>query len=189
MVHRGGRGHLGVLPWAYCLMPNHVYLVAVPTGAEGLRLGIAEAHRRYSRRVNVREGWRGHLWQGRFASFVLDERWLWAAVRYVENNPVRAGLARRAEAWRWSSAAAHVAGHDDELVAVGPMLERLGPTDGTWRKYLRGDTPADVAERLWRHESTGRPLGSDAFVEALEQSLGRPLRPRKRGPKPKTKEN
>ncbi len=78
--------------WAYCLMPNHVHLIAVPDSAEGLRRAIGEAHRRYTRMVNFREGWRGHLWQGRFASFVLHEAYLLTAARYVELNPVRAGL-------------------------------------------------------------------------------------------------
>ena len=78
----------GVRIWAYCLMPNHVHLVAVPSSEGGLRRAIGEAHRRYTRRVNFREGWRGHLWQGRFASFVMDESYLLAAARYVELNPV-----------------------------------------------------------------------------------------------------
>ena len=78
--------------WAYCLMPNHVHLIAVPNSEDGLRQGIGEAHRRYTRRVNFRERWRGHLWQGRFASFVLDDNYLPAATRYVEMNPVRAGM-------------------------------------------------------------------------------------------------
>ena len=73
--------------WAYCLMPNHVHLIAVPVSPDGLRLAIGEVHRRYTRMVNFREGWRGHLWQGRFASFVLDEPYVLTAVRYVELNP------------------------------------------------------------------------------------------------------
>ena len=79
----------GIEIWAYCLMPNHVHLIAVPNSEDGLRRGIGEAHRRYTRRVNFRERWRGHLWQGRFASFVLDDLYLLAATRYVEMNPVR----------------------------------------------------------------------------------------------------
>ena len=78
--------------WAYCLMPNHVHLVAVPESEDGLRRGIGEAHRRYTRRINFRERWRGHLWQGRFASYAMEERYLLAAARYIEMNPVRAGL-------------------------------------------------------------------------------------------------
>ena len=77
--------------WAYCLMPNHVHLIAVPQSADGLARAIGEVHRRYTCMVNFREGWRGHLWQGRFASFVLDKPYLLTAARYVELNPVRAG--------------------------------------------------------------------------------------------------
>ena len=58
--------------WAYCLMPNHVHIIATPRAADGLRRAIGETHRRYTRRVNFREGWRGYLWQGRFSSVVLD---------------------------------------------------------------------------------------------------------------------
>ena len=69
----------GVAVWAYCLMPNHVHLILVPPDEDGLRAALGEAHRRYTRRVNFREGWRGYLWQGRFASFAMDERHLLAA--------------------------------------------------------------------------------------------------------------
>ncbi len=112
--------------WAYCLMPNHVHLIAVPKTADGLNRAIGEAHRRYSRMVNVREKWRGHLWQGRFASYALDEPYLLTAARYIELNPVRAGLVRSPSRYRWSSAAAHMRGRDDALVRVRP-LKRLVP--------------------------------------------------------------
>ncbi|MDD5168160.1 MAG: transposase [Syntrophales bacterium] len=78
--------------WAYCLMPNHVHLIAVPDSEEALARAIGEAHRRYTRRINFREGWRGHLWQERFASFPMEESYLLAAARYVEMNPVASGL-------------------------------------------------------------------------------------------------
>ena len=112
----------GVEIWSYCLMPNHVHLIAVPQTADGLRRGIGEAHRRYTRRINFREKWRGYLWQGRFASFVMDEPYLLAAARYVELNPVRAKLVEHAPKWRWSSAKAHLSGRDDRLVKVAPLL-------------------------------------------------------------------
>ena len=98
----------GVEIWAYCLMPNHVHLVAVPQSKDGLRRAIGEAHRRYTRRINFREKWRGYLWQGRFASFVMDEPYLLAAARYVELNPLRANLVADAAEWPWSSAGAHL---------------------------------------------------------------------------------
>ena len=87
----------GVEVWAYCLMPNHVHLLAVPKSEEGLRGALGEAHRRYTRLMNFRESWRGHLWQGRFSSFVMDESYLLAAARYVKLNPVRARLVEKPE--------------------------------------------------------------------------------------------
>jgi putative transposase len=96
--------------WAWCLMPNHVHLILVPPEADSLRASLGEAHRRYTRHVNSRAGWRGFLWQGRFASCPMDEAHLLTAARYVERNPVRAKLARRPRDWRWSSARAHLAG-------------------------------------------------------------------------------
>jgi putative transposase len=171
----------GVAVWAYCLMPNHVHLVLVPQDEDGLRRVLGEAHRRYTRRVNFREGWRGHLWQERFHSFAMDEGHLLAAARYVELNPVRAGLARRARDWRWSSARAHLAGRDDALVQVAPLLELVGD----WRAFLAGGLEDEALEALRRHTRTGRPLGSAAFLERLEARLGRALRPGKRGRKPK----
>ena len=110
--------------WAWCLMPNHVHLIAVPKNEEGLARAIGEAHRRYTRRINSREGWRGHLWQERFASFPMDENYLLVATRYVEMNPVRAGMVHAPEDYRWSSARAHLEGQDDQLVKVAPLLER-----------------------------------------------------------------
>jgi REP-associated tyrosine transposase len=86
----------GTRVWAYCLMPNHVHLVMVPSHLDGLRAALGEAHRQYTRAVNFRKRWRGRLWQERFHSFPMDEAYLLAAVRYVEQNPVAARLCRRA---------------------------------------------------------------------------------------------
>jgi len=115
--------HYGIDVWAYCLMPNHVHLIAVPQTQDAIRLAIGEAHRRYSRFINFREGWRGHLWQGRFASYVMDEPYLLACARYIENNPVRAKLVCKPENWVWSSAGAHIKGENDRLVKVEPLLK------------------------------------------------------------------
>jgi putative transposase len=172
-------GEAGVAVWAYCLMPNHVHLILVPETGDGLAEGLGEAHRRYTRRINFREGWRGYLWQGRFASFPLDEAHLHAAGRYVELNPVRAGLVRRAKDWPWSSARAHLKGRDDDLVSVAPMLERIPD----WRAYLRSGLGEGERELVRQHERTGRPLGSEDFIAGLESQLGRPLKKRKPGPK------
>lgn len=164
--------------WAWCLMPNHVHLIAVPQTEDGLARAIGEAHRRYTRRINFREAWRGHLWQERFASFPMDETYLLAAARYVEMNPVVAGLIETPEAYRWSSTRAHLAGEDDQLTTVAPLLEMVGD----WRLFLTR-LPDEEVEKLHRHERTGRPLGSEPFVEQLEAGLQRALRPQKPGPK------
>ena len=166
--------------WAYCLMPNHAHLVMIPSTEDGLRRAVGEAHRRYSTQINDRQGWRGYLWQYRFASYVMDERHLLAAVRYVERNPVRAGMVERASEWPWSSARAHLARRDDRLVKVAPMLDRVQD----WSAYLREE--AAETEALRRHARSGRPLGDDAFVDDVERIAGRPLRTLPRGRPRKT---
>jgi putative transposase len=168
-----------VTVWAYCLMPNHVHLIVVPSTEEGLRSAVGEAHRRYSRGINFREGWRGHLWQGRFASYPLDEPYLLCATRYVELNPVRAGLVQSPGAYPWSSAAAHLTGRDDTLVRVAPLLDLVGD----WVGFLSTGCSDTEAAALSSHERTGRPLGDDHFLTELEAALGRSVRRRKPGPK------
>lgn len=164
--------------WAYCLMPNHVHLIAVPETEEGLRLAIGEAHRRYSAMINRRQKWTGHLWQGRFSSFPMDETYLLAAVKYIEMNPVRANLVPDPYSWQWSSARAHAAGQDDMLVKVAPLLEMVG----AWKQFL-SDANEEDADKIRGHERTGRALGGDTFLDSLEFSLQRIVKPRKAGRK------
>lgn len=168
--------------WAWCLMPNHVHLVAVPHTKEGLASAIGEAHRRYTRRINFREKWKGHLWQERFASFPMDEQYLLTTARYIEMNPVAAKIVEDPDNNRWSSVHAHLAGEDDELTNVAPLLE-LVPD---WRSFLKL-TSLDEVDLLHLHERTGRPLGKGGFIDKLEIELGRILRPQKPGPKKKAK--
>lgn len=176
---------------AWCLMDNHVHLILVPQSADALRAALGEAHRRYTRRINFREGWRGYLFQGRFASYAMDDAHLMAAVRYVENNPVAARMVSQAEDWRWSSARSHVAGkraEGDPLTDVAA----LGRHVRNWRAMLRhgaefGDADAvgeAMAEAIEARLRTGRPLAADEWIARHEAELGRPLRPQKRGPKP-----
>ncbi len=174
----------GVEIWSYCLMPNHIHLIAVPEEKESLNLAIGEAHRRYTRRVNFREGWRGHLWQGRFASFSMDEPYLLSCARYIELNPVRAGLVKHAADWQWSSASAHMKGKDDILVKAEPLLKIANKP---WKEYVSFDVEESEIEEFRRFERTGRPLGGSPFIENLEIVLGRRLKPLKPGPKRKDK--
>jgi len=166
-------------------MPNHIHLIAVPESEDGLRLAIGEAHRRYTRRINFREGWKGHLWQGRFASYVMDEKYLLACARYIEMNPVRAGLITKPGEWPWSSASAHISGYDDKLAMVAPLLEI---TRGKWEDFLGTTIQEEEIMKMRGHEHTGRPLGSVSFVENLENTLGRVLKPKKAGRRPKSRQ-
>ena len=165
--------------WSYCLMPNHVHIIIVPSDEDGLRRTFADAHRRYTGYINARLRVTGHLWQGRFGSVVMDEEHLANAVRYVSLNPVRAGLVERAQDWLWSSVAAHLSGNDDGLVTVAPVLGRYGD----FPAFLAQEEDAAAFKMLRQSETTGRPLGADKWVERVEKLTGRQLKPQKRGPK------
>ncbi len=163
--------------WCYCLMPNHVHLVLVPSDPTGLARAVGETHRRYTLAVNQREGWSGYLWQGRFHSFPMHERYLRNATRYVLLNPVRAGLAQSAEGWPHSSVHAHLSGRSDGIVDPRPMVTRIE----SWQDLLVPEK-AEVDCDLFRNrQSTGRPLGDPDFVRKIETLTGRRLRPRPSG--------
>jgi putative transposase len=168
----------GVRVWAYCLMSNHIHLVAVPEKPNSLARCLAQVHMRHSQRLNRRGGQRGHLWQGRFYSCALDERHTWAAVRYVETNPVHVGIARRAEEYPWSSAAARCGLKTDGLLAGD--FPPPGQVDD-WRAWLaEGETP-ELVSKIRANTHTGRPCGDQAFVTRIEELLGRVLAARRIG--------
>jgi putative transposase len=177
---REGCAKAGTAVWAWCLMPNHVHLILVPSAEDGLRAALGEAHRRYTRLINEREGWRGHLWQSRFASFPMDERWLIACARYVELNPVRAGLAALPQDWRWSSARGHIGLARDPVADSSALLARVPD----WAGLLAGGLEARVLTSIREGERTGRPLGDEAFVARLAAASGRDLSPPRRGRPP-----
>jgi len=181
---------------AWCLMDNHVHLILVPASADGLRAALGEAHRRYTRRVNFREGWRGYLFQGRFASYPMDDAHRIAAVRYVENNPVAARMVAYAEDWPWSSARSHVAGRrvaGDRLTDVAALTADVP----NWRAMLRhgaelgaaGAQEEALAEAIEARLRTGRPLAAAEWVGKQEAALDRPLAPQRRGPKARAEAN
>jgi putative transposase len=170
-----------VAVWGYCLMPNHVHLILVPESPDGLARALGEAHRRYTGFINARARQTGHLFQARFASAVMDEAHLMAAFLYVAMNPVRAGLKARAEDWPWSSTATWLGRDDDGITDRAPLLERI-PDIAAALSRAEEDRRHDA---LRRAELSGRPAGDRAFLARLEALTGRPLLPRKRGPKPK----
>ncbi len=169
----------GVEYIAWCLMTNHAHLVAVPRQEDSLARGIGEAHRRYTRFVNFREGWRGYLFQGRFHSFPLEGDYILGAVRYVLRNPVRSGLVEKPWDYQWSSARWFIGARlDDPLAVPSDLLSDIADR----RSFLLQEEEAIAQFR--RHARTGRPLGCESFLVQLEQSTGRVLRPMKRGPRP-----
>jgi len=169
----------GVRILAYCLMSNHVHLVAVPEEAKALGVALRGAHGRYSQYLNSVRQRMGHLWQNRYYSCAMDDKHLWAALRYVERNPVRANLVARPEDYEWSSAAAHVG-----LRSEGrrPILDWQFHTHAggkeRWIELLAEPDELLTIRSLQRGTFTGRPVGSADFVAKLEEELGRPLAPR-----------
>ena len=173
----------GVACWAYCLMPNHVHLILTPSDETGLARAVGEAHRRYTAFVGARGRWTGHLFQSRFNSVAMDEDHLIAAFRYVALNPVKAGLAKAAADWPWSSAAAHLAGQSTRHVVVEPALSRIGD----FAAFIGARDPGVEARwgEVLKAEGIGRPVGAQDWVRELERRLGQDFSPRKRGRKPK----
>jgi len=170
----------GLALQGYCLMSNHVHLIAVPRAAEALAQALKQAHGRYASYWNARNSSSGHVWQGRFYSCPLGETHLWRALRYVELNPVRAGIVAEAAQWRWSSAAAHCgSGTPEALLEMERWRRRW--TAAEWREHpAAGESSGDVA-MVRQYTHTGRPLGSEEFVAELEHSTLRRLVPRKAG--------
>jgi putative transposase len=162
--------------WAYCLMPNHVHLIAGPKRALSLARALGRAHSDPARHVNLQHLSSGHVWEARFFSCPLDGAHLWRAMAYVERNPARAGLAEEAAAYRWSSAAVHLNGGEEDLLDLAAWEKDY--TKDRWREVLTtGVDEEALGERLREASVRGRPLGDAAFVEELEQKMRRRLRP------------
>jgi putative transposase len=176
----------GVHILAYCLMTNHVHIVAVPTNGDDLEKVFRPLHTRYAMRINRGRGWNGHVWQGRFFSSALDESYMWTAIRYVELNPVRARMVERAEDYRWSSAAAHCGLRTDALITADPVWRSQLDSIDNWSAWLKESDPPDRLKDLRELSRRSLPCGSKDFVFALGHGSGQSLvarpqgRPRKR---------
>jgi putative transposase len=172
--------------WAWCLMSNHVHLLAVPEREASLARALGRAHAQYAQYWNARRRSCGHVWQARFFSCpIMEGEATWTVARYIENNPVRAGMVATAQAWRWSSAEAHVTGRDEfGLVELGPWAAEWGGPQGACAlNHGTGDEAWE--ERLRAATVRGRPFGSEGFVAELESRCHRRLRPNRPGRPPK----
>jgi putative transposase len=157
-------------------MPNHIHLVAVPDEPDSLATALRRTHGRYATYLNARRRRTGHLWQNRFYSCALDAAHLSVALRYVERNPVRAGLAERVEQYLWSSANAHLTGHDPKDILDMSFWEDRGASEA-WRSLLATPEELLAVRLLQKGTFTGRPVGTTDFVDQLEMHLERKLRP------------
>jgi putative transposase len=169
----------GVACWAFCLMPNHIHAILVPSDEDGLLAALAATHRRYAGLINARRKRTGHFWQGRYGAAVLDEPHLEAAFRYILINPVKAKLVAQPQDWRWSSAPAYLKSRDDGLTTTAPMRSRIP----SMKTFLGNDGIELEEHMISPNETIGRPRGDEAFIRKLEKATGRELRARKRGPK------
>ena len=168
--------------WAYCLMNNHTHLVAVPEYEHSLSRAFQWIDGNYAKYFNMRHTKSGHLWQGRFKSAVLDERHCWNAVRYVELNPVRAGIEKRAQDYRWSSASAHCGLQEDRLLSADlPLLEYIPD----WNAWLKEGQSEEELNFIRQRTHSGRPCAADDFTRKMEIQFGRKLLPQKTGRKKK----
>jgi putative transposase len=161
---------------AYCLMPNHVHLVLVPAATDSLPRSLRHVHVRYAQRLNRERDWKGHLWQGRYFASVLDERHCWAAIRYVELNPVCARLVETAETYPWSSANAHCGLRKDALLTTEPYWQRQFEAIGDWSAWLAEGNETQELSILRKNAPKGLPCGSEEFITQLETATGRRLR-------------
>jgi putative transposase len=156
-------------------MQNHIHFIAIPNQPDSLSKTFHSTHMRYSQYFNSKLKQRGHLWQGRFYSCLLDETHLVLAARYIERNPVRAGLVEKPWQWPWSSALLHINEKKSSSIELEDLFGIIGMSCGSWKKYINSTEEKNFLQRIRRYTFTGRPLGRTDFIERLETQFGRKL--------------
>ncbi len=179
-------GHAGCTIHAYVLMTNHVHLLVTPEAAAGVPAMMQALGRRYVRHFNRTYRRTGTLWEGRYRATAIDsEAYLLACQRYIELNPVRAGMVADAAGYRWSSHAANAGGAGDALIRPHPLYLALGAIAAARQAAYRAlfDTALDddfIAE-LRAATKAGWALGSTRFKRQIAAALGRRVTPLPRG--------
>lgn len=166
----------GVSMLAYCLMPNHVHLIAVPKDESSLSRTLNTAHMRYSQYRNKKLGQNGHLWQGRYFSCVMDDNHLLACARYIERNPVRAHIVTDPCDYIWSSARDHSGKSRASIIDTMGLFEYIEMRQEQWLEFISGSDNSEEISEIRKYTMTGRPLGSEGFIQKLEQQFGETLR-------------
>jgi len=160
--------------WAYCLMTNHIHLIMRPSTEKGLQQVLKPLHMRYAQYINKKMGWKGHLWQGRYFSSALDEAYTYSAIRYVEQNPVRAGMVKDTSEYIWSSARAHLGLESNEILSSIPS-SHAPSTLRQWHDYLNEKSTKEFIDIIRRNIEKGLPCGNFEFIANLEQQSKRDL--------------
>ncbi len=166
---------------AYCLMDNHVHFIVIPTTSFGLAQLFKIVHMQYSLYKNRTQSKTGHLWQGRFYSNVLDETHLLRAIRYVERNPLRAGMVNDLSKYIWSSAREHLGLEKKPIIKTADFDTILHLAyEKNWKDYLEKDDP-QMTKNFRRSVLKCAPIGTENFIADLEQEVGYSLKDKKRG--------
>ena len=157
---------------AYCLMSNHIHFIVVPKRKESLSRVYNTLHMRYAQYINRIREERGHLWQGRFYSCLLDEGHLYRAIRYVERNPVRAGMVNKAWEYRWSSARYHTGIDKRGIILLSKSFD-MGKKE--WMEYL-SESDDDMVNEIRLKTQRGLAVGTDRFIRKIENRIKRSLK-------------
>ncbi len=169
---------------AYCLMSNHIHLLTRPKSEESLYKMMQGVTLCYTQHINRKYQRTGRLWESRYHSCIVDkDKYLWAVARYIEQNPVRARIVKKAEDFTYSSANAHINGIVNEILEE-ELFEARQRKD--YRKLIKSGIAEKEINGIRYHTRTGRPLGSEEFIKKMEKKLERrfmlksPGRPRKK---------
>lgn len=153
-------------------MSNHVHFIAKPKDQDGLARLFNTVHMRYSQYINRQRKATGHLWQGRFYSCLLDDKHLYRAIRYIENNPVRAEIVKKAWDYQWSSCKDHIDARDKSLIKIS-QYKTIKQED--WKNYLKESDP-QMNDEMELKTQRGLVIGTEQFINKLEEELNRSLK-------------
>ncbi|MFH1515501.1 MAG: transposase [bacterium] len=176
MIHYSSRYEFDII--AYCLMTTHVHFVGIPRKTNSIAMTVQVVHMIHTQAINKESNLKGHLWHSPYYSSPMDDKHMWLAIRYVEQNPVRAGIVHHPTKYKWSSARAHCGLSDDPVLAPGVDLP--GVFDG-WSEILKEIPDVEAIESIKNCTLRGLPCGENGFVKRISSRMGLKTNKRKRG--------
>ncbi len=176
---RNAAREYGVSFLSWCLMDNHVHLIAIPDKEKSFASCFRKAHSQYAYYINSQYDWRGHLWQCRFHSSPLGPSYLYNAIRYVEQNPVRAGMTLNPWDYRWSSAGFHTGQRKYDLLVNRDSDNHIDIED--WQEYLSIDPETVQILKIRKAAQMNSPVGRYWFLKRMVNTHGINAIPQHRG--------